>query len=115
MAYKLAAASLLLTQTAALQSLAVRRHHAPPARPRLPAPLLQQVRNFDENATLVVVPLSTVYEDVAKTASDAAAARGRVAQPRESTSTDLRLFVLKPLSDEGAKRWRRAVEPPPPG
>ena len=42
MAYKLAAASLLLTQTAALQSLAVRRHHAPPARPRLPAPLLQQ-------------------------------------------------------------------------
>ena len=70
-------------------------------------PVLSQVRAFDPNATLVVVPLATVYGDIARTSADAAAARARVPQPRESTTTDMRLFVLQPLSDEGANR--RAV------
>ena len=63
-------------------------------------PLLEEVRRFDTKATLVVVPLSTVYQEVAKNSADAAAARQLVAQPRESTSRDLRLFSLRPLSDE---------------
>jgi hypothetical protein len=61
--------------------------------------VLLRVREFDRTATLAVVPLSTVYLDVAKTAREAAAARAVVAQPKSSTSTDMRLFRLSPLSD----------------
>ena len=64
------------------------------------APLLEEVRRFDPNAALSAVPLSTVYLDVAKTATDAARARDTVPQPRRSTSRDLRLFQLQPISDE---------------
>ena len=64
------------------------------------AGLLDQVRAFDGNATLAIVPLSTVYLEVSKSASQGAAARDAVPQPRTSTSSDLRLFRLQPLIDE---------------
>ena len=70
--------------------------------PRDAAAVLQDVRKYDRSATLAVVPLSTIYDDVAKTAADAATARQSVPQPRESTSTDMRLFQLLPLSDENS-------------
>lgn len=63
-------------------------------------PMLEEVRKFDTSASLAVVPLSTVYLEVAKNSADAAAARRSVPQPRVSTSRDVRLFQLRPLSDE---------------
>ena len=68
--------------------------------PRDAAPLLDAVRKFDTTATLAVVPLSTVYRDVAKTVAGGVLARQSVPQPPESTSTDARLLQLRPLSDE---------------
>ena len=68
--------------------------------PRDAADVLRDVQTYDKTATLVVVPLATVYNDIAKTAADAADARQIAPQPRGSTSRDMRLFLLRPLSDE---------------
>ena len=68
--------------------------------PRDAADVLRQVRVYDPAAQLAVLPLSTVYLQVAKTATDAASARAEVAEPKESTSSDMRLFQLRPLKDE---------------
>lgn len=64
------------------------------------APVLAEVRRFDPSATLAVVPLASVYGDLAQTALDAERARDVAPQPRRSTSTDMRLFQLQPLRDE---------------
>ena len=68
--------------------------------PRDAASVLEQVRAFDRDATLVAVPLSTVYSEIGRTASEAEALRAAAPQPRESTTSDLRLLQLRPLSDE---------------
>lgn len=64
------------------------------------AQVLDQVRRFDPSAVLAVVPLATVYLEVSKSSSEAAAARAVLPQPRTSTSSEMRLFRLQPLSDE---------------
>ena len=64
------------------------------------AAMLDEVRSFDKNATLAIVPLSSVYSAVSKSASEATAARAVLPQPIGSTSLDMRLFRLQPLSDE---------------
>lgn len=71
--------------------------------PKDAAKVLGQVRQFDPAASLAVVPLSTLYSDVARTEADGAIARDTVQQPRDSTSKDLRLFVLRSLSDESTE------------
>lgn len=63
-------------------------------------PVLAEVRRFDPSATLAVVPLSTVYLEVARTEADAERARATVPQPTASTTRDMRLFQLRPLADE---------------
>ena len=68
--------------------------------PRDAAPVLREVQRFDPAATLAVMPLSTVYLDVARTTADAARLRAIVPQPKGSTSSDMRLFQLQPLNDE---------------
>lgn len=68
--------------------------------PRDAAQVLQEVRKYDTTATLAVVPLSTVYPLVAKTAADAARSRADAPQPEASTSTNMRLFLLRALLDE---------------
>jgi len=68
--------------------------------PRDALTALQQVREFDPSASLSVVSLDAIWEDLPKTSSEAAAALAEAAQPRAGTSTDLRLFSLKPLSEE---------------
>ena len=68
--------------------------------PRDAAEVLGRVRAYDASAQLAVVPLSTVYSGLAKTDADGASARASAPQPSASTSRDLRLFQLRPLSDE---------------
>ena len=68
--------------------------------PRDAAAVLEQVRAFDREATLVAVPLSTVYSEIGRTAAEAEALRAAAPQPFESTTSDLRLLQLRPLSDE---------------
>ena len=70
--------------------------------PRDAEPVLREVRQYDPQATLAVLPLSSVYSQVAKNAADAERARIVVPQPKTSTSTDMRLFQLRTLSDEAA-------------
>ena len=62
-------------------------------------PLLDSVRQFDQDATLAVLPLSTVYEPV-YAASTVRRSRETAPQPMGSTSTDLNLFQLVPPGDE---------------
>jgi len=57
---------------------------------------LSEIKAFDQRASLSVVPLDDVYFDISATAAQAAAAP----QPTAGTSTDLRLFRLRPLADE---------------
>ena len=65
------------------------------------AKLLEELRPFDGNATLAVVPLASLYLDVSKSASEAKAARDALPQPTgKPVSRDMRLFRLQPLSDE---------------
>jgi hypothetical protein len=59
---------------------------------------LNDIKGFDPRASLNVVPLDQIWFDIAKTAAEAAAAP----QPKAGTSTDLRLFRLRPLESEGA-------------
>ena len=68
--------------------------------PRDAAPVLREVQRFDPAATLAVMPLSTVYLDVARNTADAERLRAIVPQPKGSTSSDMRLFQLQPLNDE---------------
>ncbi|KAL3922638.1 MAG: hypothetical protein SGPRY_004487 [Prymnesium sp.] len=67
------------------------------------AALLEDVRMYDPNATLAIVPLARVYPDVSKSVSEAVAARDVVPQPSASATSDMRLFRLQPLSDERAE------------
>ena len=71
--------------------------------PRDAAPVLKQVQLYDPRATLAVFPLASVYDELARTTADAEAARARWPQPKTSTSTDMRLFQLRALSDENAE------------
>jgi len=57
---------------------------------------LNDIRAFDPRASLSVLPLDQVWFDVSKTATEAAAAP----QPVAGTSTDLRLFRLRPIELE---------------
>ena len=59
---------------------------------------LNDIRAFDPRASLSVLPLDQVWFDVSKTATEAAAAP----QPTAGTSTDLRLFRLRPIETEVA-------------
>lgn len=68
--------------------------------PRDSNELLMEVRKFDSKAVLAVVPLSTVYSEVAKSATDLERQLAAVPQPRRSTTNDLRLLRLLPLLDE---------------
>ena len=68
--------------------------------PKDAAAVLQDVRAYDRSATLAVVPLSNVYDQVAKTTKDAELGRQSAPQPRGSVSSDMRLFRLRGLSDE---------------
>ena len=64
------------------------------------AAVLEEVRVFDENATLAVVPLSSVYPTAAKTTAELERQFAVVPQPNAGTSMDMRLFRLRPLADE---------------
>ena len=59
---------------------------------------LNDVREFDPKASLSVISLDAVWFDVAKSAAEAAAAP----QPKAGTSTDLKLFRVRPLQDAAA-------------
>jgi hypothetical protein len=61
---------------------------------------LREVRDFDPTAALSVVPLASVYLNLAKTSADAEMARSEAPQPKTSWSTDMRLFELRAISDE---------------
>ena len=70
--------------------------------PQLAAQELNDIRQFDPRASLNVVSLDDVFFDISATAEEAAAAP----QPKAGTSTDLRLFRLRPLDDEVASATR---------
>lgn len=57
---------------------------------------LNDIKAFDPRASLNVLPLDQVWYDVAKTVAEADAAP----QPTAGTSTDMRLFRLRPLDSE---------------
>jgi len=59
---------------------------------------LNDIRTFDPRASLSVVSLDSVWNDVSKTAVEVA----KAPQPTAGTSTDMRLFRLRPLQDEAA-------------
>lgn len=59
---------------------------------------LNDIKAFDPKASLSVVSLESVYFDISKSAAEAASAP----QPTAGTSTDLRLFRLRPLQDSAA-------------
>jgi len=59
---------------------------------------LNDIRAFDPSASLSVVSLDGIWFDISKSADEAATAP----QPKAGTSTDLRLFRLRPLQDAGA-------------
>jgi hypothetical protein len=59
---------------------------------------LNDIKAFDPKASLSVVSLESVYFDISKSAVEAASAP----QPTAGTSTDLRLFRLRPLQDSAA-------------
>jgi hypothetical protein len=57
---------------------------------------LGDIRGYDPRASLNVLPLDQVWYDISATAAEAA----KAPQPTAGTSTDLRLFRLRPLGDE---------------
>lgn len=57
---------------------------------------LNDIRGFDPRASLNVLPLDQVWYDVSKTIAEA----DKAPQPTAGTSTDMRLFRLKPFDDE---------------
>jgi len=63
---------------------------------------LNEIKAFDPRAALSVVPLDGVFFDISATVAEAEAAP----QPTAGTSTDLRLFRLRPLGDEIAAAAR---------
>jgi hypothetical protein len=71
--------------------------------PRDAAVVLREVQKYDASASLAILSLASVYEQIAKTSADAERARDVAPQPRTSTSADFRLFQLRPLGDETAE------------
>ena len=63
---------------------------------------LSDIKTFDPRASLSVLPLDEIYFDISLTAADAA----KAPQPTAGTSTDLRLFLLRPLESEVAAASR---------
>ncbi len=54
------------------------------------------IKQYDPAASLSVLPLDSVYFDLSATQAEAALAP----QPTAGTSTDMKLFVLRPLAEE---------------
>jgi len=57
---------------------------------------LQEIQAFDPKAQLRILPSDQVYPTVSKTVADIA----RAEQPKAGASSDLRLFVLRPIEAE---------------
>lgn len=81
--------------------------------PREAIQCYQDIKAFDAAAALSVVSLDTVWFDLPRTDAEAAAAP----QPKAGTSTDLRLFSLRPLDGEldAANALLKAAGAPPLG
>lgn len=56
----------------------------------------KEIKQFDPSASLSVVPLDSVYFDIARSKAELEAAP----QPKAGTSTDLKLFSLQPIEAE---------------
>lgn len=59
-----------------------------------------QVRAFDPAASLSILPLGTVWDDLPKSTAEAKRLATAAAPPAAGTSTDLRLFTLRAFADE---------------
>ena len=76
------------------------------------AALLEAVRVYDGNATLAVVPLSSVFATAAKSAAELERQVATAPQPDDSGSMDMRLFRLRPLADETPEVAREVASVP---
>ena len=63
---------------------------------------LENVRAFDARASLSILPLGGIWDELPHSSAEAARMLSAAPQPKAGTSTDLRLFQLEPISDERA-------------
>lgn len=61
---------------------------------------LENVRAFDPKASLSILPLGTVWTDIPKSAEEARKLAAQAEAPTAGTSTDMRLFSVRAISDE---------------
>lgn len=61
---------------------------------------LENVRAFDPKASLSILPLGTIWADIPKSAAEAQKLAAEADAPDAGTSTDMRLFTIRTISDE---------------
>jgi len=61
---------------------------------------LQNVRSFDPKASLSILPLGTIWGEIPKGTAEAKKFAAAAEPPLAGTSTDMRLFRIKTISDE---------------
>jgi hypothetical protein len=61
---------------------------------------LENVRAFDPKASLSILPLGTIWTNIPKSAQEAKKLAAQAEAPTAGTSTDMRLFSVRAISDE---------------
>jgi hypothetical protein len=61
---------------------------------------LENVRAFDAKASLSILPLGTIWAGIPKSAEEAKKLAAQAEAPTAGTSTDMRLFSVRAISDE---------------